>query len=302
MEKLKVLITGGLGFIFSHVTEYLTSKGYNVFVIDAEYVGSHKEIVDGSFEYKKMDVSKSSVIPVITSYKPDYIIHAAAFSDVDLSINNSDFVIRKNCIATLNVFEAARQLPNLRKLVYISTDEVYGECNHKKSEEEIIFPKNPYSCSKAFGSLLRLAYDNTFRKLKNKTAETRFCNVFGERQDKTKILAAIKHGLENNVVVPIHNGGTGSREYIYVENIPEVVELVMLHGDRTYNITLNDSLTVNQLIGKVKKLTGKKVLVKQCERKGMDMKYQMSNLRILKLGWKPKYTINQGLKEYLCEK
>lgn len=295
----KVLITGGLGFIFSHVTQYMVKKGYNVIVLDNQTTGSHPEIIDDSFKYYNVHCGNREAFTYIVSENPDYIIHASAFSDVDFSIKFPSEVMSSNNDSTVNVFEAARKCSNLKKLVYISTDEVYGECEYKKTEEEIIFPRNPYACSKAFGSLLRLTYDNTYPELKDKTAETRFCNVFGERQDNRKIISAIKESIEKGRVLPVHNGGLGSREYIYVDNIPEVVELVMLKGDRTYNVTLNNSYTVTELIKKVEDLTGKKVVTTPSERIGMDMKYQMDNSRILELGWKPKYSFEEGIKKYL---
>lgn len=295
----KVLITGGLGFIFSHVTQYLVKKGYEVVVLDNKSVGSHPEIEDGSFKFLYADLSHAYSKDFIIRENPDYIIHASAYSDVDFSIKEPQEVFNTNNASTVNVFEASRKCTNLKKLVYISTDEVYGECEHKKREDAILFPKNPYACSKAFGSLLRLAYDNTYPELKDKTAETRFCNVFGERQDNRKIMSAIKESIEQGRVLPVHNGGLGSREYIYVGNIPEVVELVMLKGDRTYNVTLNNSYTVLELIKKVEDLTGKKVTTIPSERKGMDMKYQMDNSRILELGWKPKYSFEEGIRKYL---
>lgn len=290
--KTKVLITGGVGFIFSHVTEYMVSKGYDVVVIDNLSEGSHPEIIDGSFKFYQDHVDFAKSKDIIIAENPDYIIHAAAYSDVDLSIQKPHSIIQKNNEATINVFEAARKCPNMKKLVYISTDEVYGECEHRKKEDEILFPKNPYACSKAFGSLIRLTYDNSYHELKDKTAETRFCNVFGPRQDSRKILG----NLRQHNTVSVHNGGKGYREYIYVKNIPEVVELVMLKGDRVYNITLNEGFTVNQLIENINKT--KPIKTVESNRPGMDLKYQMDNKRIMELGWKPKYTFDQGIKEY----
>jgi dTDP-glucose 4,6-dehydratase len=294
---MKVLITGGLGFIFSHVTEYMVNKGYDVVVIDNEGAGSHPEIIDGSFKYYKEDVETTYAID---KENPDYIIHAAAYSDVDKSIKSPYEIIKANNDATLNVFEAARNCSNLKKLVYISTDEVYGECDYEKKEEDIIFPKNPYSISKAFGSLLRIGYDSTYDSLRNKTAETRFCNVIGERQDTRKILPRIKYALETGDPVPVHNGGTGYREYIWVENIPPAVEMVMLRGDRVYNVTNNDGFTVKQLIKRVEALTGREVPTIEGKRPGMDEKYQMDATRIRNLGWTPTIGFNEGLKKYLC--
>lgn len=302
-SQKKVLITGGLGFIFSYVTEYFVKKGWKVVVIDNESEGSHPEIIDTSFTYYKIDVADKKVIDIILKENPEYVIHAAAISDVDYSIQHSYETMINNIMGNINLFEACKRLPQLKKFIYVSTDEVYGECEHKKNETEIIFPKNPYSCSKAAGSLIRVAYDNSFKELKDKTAETRFCNVFGPRQDKRKIMPAIKESLAGTYSIPLHNGGTGYREYIYVKNIPPVIDLILEKGNRTYNVTMNDGLRVDQLIEKAERISGKKCLTHPSHRPGMDAKYQMDGTRLIQdLGWKPLYSFEEGLKEYLCEK
>jgi dTDP-D-glucose 4,6-dehydratase len=296
----KVLITGGLGFIFSHVTEYFVSLGWEVVVIDDLSEGSHKEIVNGSFVFYEEDCADTKVQDIILKEAPDYIVHTAAISDVDRSIKDPEYVLKQNIMATVNVFEAARFLPNLKKLLYVSTDEVYGECEEKKTEDGIIFPKNPYSVSKALGSLTRTAYDSTYVYLKDKTCEIRMCNIFGPRQDIRKVLPNIKASLSMGRVIPVQNGGVGFREYLYVKNIPPIIKLVLEKGDRVYNVTTNDGYTVNELIKKCEKVTGKKATTKESHRPGMDLKYQMDNTRIMELGWKPLYSLEEGLKDYLC--
>lgn len=306
--KPRVVITGGLGFIFSHVSEFLASKGYEVHVLDCLGVGSHPELLTTEawkdIKFHKQDCANDYTLGIIRNLEPDYIIHAAAISDVDESIKYPARVIRKNNAATINVFEAARSLPNLKKLVYISTDEIYGECETKKKEDEILWSKNPYSLSKAFGSLLRIAYDNSYPELKNKTAETRFCNVFGPRQDERKILGALRSSIKTGEKIRLHNGGTGYREYIYVKNIPPIVEEIMLKGDRVYNVTFNEGFTVRDLVEKVQAVVGKKFATEQGNRPGMDMKYQMDGTRLMQFlpdGWEIQ-SFSAGILEYFNEK
>src|SRR3989344_5337270 len=211
--KPKVLITGGLGFIFSYVTEYFVKKGWNVVVIDNQSEGSHPEIIDGSFTYYNKHMALPEVVDIILRESPDYLIHAAAISDVDYSIRETYRTLKNNMMMNLHAFEACRQLKKLKKFIYISTDEIYGECEHKMKESESIYPKNPYSCSKATGSLMRIAYDNTYSELSGKMVEMRSCNVFGPRQDERKILGAIKKALSTGNSIPLHNEGKGFREY-----------------------------------------------------------------------------------------
>lgn len=307
----KIVITGGLGFIFSHVTEHFIRNGYDVMVIDNLSAGSHPELVPGMkaladeydtarFTFLEYDVSFQPVIPIITTFQPDYIIHAAAISDVDYSIKQPVKTIQANINGTINIFEAARQLKNLKKLLYVSTDEVYGECDHPKTEEEILFPKNPYALSKSFGSQLRLAYDNTYAALKDKTIETRFCNVFGDRQDDRKVIPAIKRALEGGKPLELHNGGTGYRQYIHVSEIPPLIGTLLEFGSRTYNITAGEGFTVNELVEKAEAIIKQRVFTKAGNRAGMDIRYEMSSDRIRdEFDWKPKKTFEEHFAEYL---
>jgi dTDP-glucose 4,6-dehydratase len=295
----KVLITGGLGFIFSHVVEHFVRKGWDVVVLDKQSSGSHPEIIDGSFKSYKLDVCRPEVFDVIAKENPEYLIHAAAISDVDDSTRNPLRVHEKNMLANANLFEAARLLPDLKKFLYVSTDEVYGECEYRKKETDMLYPKNPYSASKAAGSLMHTAYENTFPGLRGKITESRFCNVFGPRQDDRKVIPAIKRAAEGGAALPVHNEGKGYREYIYVKNIPSAVELLLEKGEGVYNLTLNDGFTVSELVERIQKVTGKDIPTTPSHRPGMDMRYQMDGTRIQnELGWQPQYSFDQGLEEY----
>lgn len=303
---MKLIITGGLGFIFSHVSEYFLEKGYEVHVIDNLSKGSHPELIEAwqekynKFFFYQIDVSYASVIATIKRINPTHIIHAAAISDVDQSINQPVKVIQSNNNATINVFEAARQCKDLKKLLYVSTDEVYGECDHPKEEHEILFPKNPYALSKAFGSLLRLTYDNTYPELKDKTCETRFCNVFGPRQDDRKVIPAIKRALNGGKPLVLHNDGNGYRQYIHVSEIPPIMEILLKEGHRTYNITSGVGFTVRMLCALAETTTGRRIPTVPGKRSGMDLKYDMSSKRIQdEFGWRCKTAFVESLGNYL---
>lgn len=147
----KILITGGLGFIFSHVTEHFLEGGNDVMVIDNLSAGSHPELLPAlkrmaiergsKFTFVEGDVSYAPVVHTITNFNPEYIIHAAAISDVDYSIKHPAKTILSNNSGTMYVFEAARQLKNIKKLLYVSTDEVYGECDHQSKRMKLYSPK-----------------------------------------------------------------------------------------------------------------------------------------------------------------
>jgi dTDP-D-glucose 4,6-dehydratase len=300
LKSPKILITGGCGFIFSHVTEYFVKKEWNVSVIDNLSLGSHPEIINDSFEFINMDVSDPKVVETILDISPDYILHSAAYSDVDGSIKTPGDIIFRNTLGNLYIFEAARQLKNLVKLNYVNTDEIFGECEYRKKEDEILFPRNPYSASKATGALFRYAYDASYPSLKDKTTETRFCNIFGPRQDSRKIIPRVIQALKTGDPVPIHNDGIGKREYLHVSNIPPLMETVLLNGNRSYNISNNDLYSVNEIIEIIEKIVGRKVPVTVGERPGMDAIYQLNSSRARKeLKWKPITLFEEGLIELL---
>jgi len=295
----RVLITGGLSFIFSHVTQYLVKRGYEVIVVDNCSTGSHPEIVDGSFKFINKDLSDDDAYQVIIEESPHYIIHAAAITDVDFSIKNPRKTIDNNVLSTLNVFKGAKQISSLEKLLYVNSDEVYGECMEKKKEEDMLFPRNPYSASKAMGSFIRTSYDITYPEIRDKTAEIRMCNIFGERQDMTKIMPQIRESLRNCYSVPLQNEGKGYREYLYVKNVPPMIELVMLKGNRVYNITNNEGFTVNELIKISEDISHRSVVTHPATRLSHDVAYRMESGRIRNLGWVPHYKFLGSLKEYL---
>lgn len=306
MDRIRIVITGGMGFIFSHVSEYFLKKGYEVHVFDNMSEGSHPELIEEwkrnykNFFFNKLDVSFSAAIHSIVRTDPHYIIHAAAISDVDYSIKNPIKTIHANNNATINLFEAARQCRSLRRFLYVSTDEVYGECDHPKEEHEIIFPKNPYSLSKAFGSLLRITYDNTYPELKDKTVETRFCNVFGHRQDDRKVIPAIKRALNGGKPLAVHNKGEGYRQYIHVSEIPPIIDTLLEKGHRIYNITSGQGYTVSELIEIAERVTGKKIPTIPSKRQGMDMRYDMSSKRLAEeFDWKLKMSFDESFLNYL---
>ena len=300
--KKKIVITGGLGFIFSHVTEYFVKQGHEVTVIDNCSAGSHPEIIDGSFKFLREDFSQPDGWKMVLEEKPDWLIHAAAITDVDYSIKHSKEVMSNNFMCNLNAFEAVRHSDTITKLLYVSTDEVYGECENPKKETDIIFPRNPYSCSKATGSIMRYAYSNTYTPstVFDHTAEIRMCNIFGPRQDTRKIMPQIVKSIKEGYSIPLQNNGEGYREYLYVKNIPPMVELIMQKGWRAYNVTAGEGFTVIDLIRRAEAITDKKIKNHPADRPGHDRFYRMDNTRITtELGWKPEYSFDYGLQEYL---
>jgi len=297
-KKRKILITGGLSFIFSYVTEYFVQKEWDVVVIDNCSTGSNPQICDGSFVHHNVDFCTKKGYELAIKENPDYFIHAAAQTDVDYSILHPGETLRNNALSTFNAFEAARDMPHLRKFMYVATDEVYGDHDVRKSEEDALLPQNPYSSSKAIGSLLREAYENTYPQLTGKIVELRSCNCFGYRQDIAKIIPQLVQSALVGSSVPIHNDGVGYREFIYVENIPPIVELLLKEGEGPYNIS-GHGTTVRDLVQTVEKIVDKEIKTYPAVRVGMDQYYKMDDSRLRALGYTPRFSFEEGLQRTL---
>ncbi len=297
-RKPKIVITGGLSFIFSYVTQHFVSKGWDVVVIDNCSVGSNPDICDGSFTHYNVDFSTKKGRDIAVHENPDYFIHAAAYTDVDYSILHPFETFKNNALTTVHAYEAARSMSNLRKFLYVGTDEVYGDHAERKHEESKLDPRNPYSASKAIGSLMRHAYENTFPQLRGKIVELRSCNCFGDRQDVTKIIPQLIRSALTGHSVPIHNGGEGYREFIYVENIPPVVELLLTEGEGAYNVS-GLGITVKDLVKKVEKILKKEINTHPAVRVGMDNYYMTDDARLRDLGWRVQFSFEEGLKRTL---
>jgi dTDP-glucose 4,6-dehydratase len=275
MQKKRLLISGGMGFIFSHVTEYL-SKIYDVTVIDNLSDGSNPELLDNP-EWKNIKFIQSDIcnIPDDISTDFDYIIHAAAESNVDKSIGESDIFINTNIIGTKSMLDFARKCKNLKRFMYVSTDEVYGSSEEHLSPLEAIMPANPYSASKAAGGHLVWAYNNTYGL---PVHEIRMCNIIGLRQANTKLIPRTIERISSNEKISIYDGGLQTREYMDVRNVGPIINVIIEayegYGE-IFNLTFNQELSIYEVIGKISTIMGSKYETTAGMRSGHDRHYRM---------------------------
>ena len=147
---------------------------------------------------------------------------------------------------------------------------------------------------------MRYGYDNTYPIIQLKTTEIRMCNIFGPRQNATKIFPQIMKSLKGEYSIPLQNGGHGHREYLYVKNIPPLIDLVLNKGNRTYNVTNNDGYDVLELFKIVESSVDGKITHHASNRPGHDRWYRMDSTRLVNhLEWAPEYTFLEGLRDYL---
>lgn len=294
MAKLKLLITGGAGFIGSNFIKYILNKYQNYEVINLDkltYCGNLenlKEIKNNPhYKFVKGDICDPKIVDKIASEELYAIINFAAESHVDRSILDPTAFLRTSIQGTYTLLEAARKY-KIKKFVQISTDEVYGSI--KKGffkETDLLSPSSPYSAAKAAADLLVLSY---FKTHNLPVLITRSTNNFGPFQYPEKIIPLFITNLLENKKIPVYGDGLNTRDWLYVLDNCKAIDLVLHKGKegQIYNIGGSNEKNNLELTKLLLKELGKD---ESCieyvnDRLGHDRRYAVNNEKLKKLGWK----------------
>lgn len=313
------LITGAAGFIGSNFSNYMIKKyPFEKFIItDAlTYAGNLNNLNPirnhTNFSFLKLDVREAQKInELFQNYKIDHVIHFAAESHVDNSIVNPNIFAETNILGTLNLLNAARSFWDSNfdnKLFYhISTDEVYGSLgdNGFFTEETPYQPNSPYSASKAASDHFVRAFNETYNL---PTIISNCSNNYGPYQFPEKLIPVCIQKILNNEPIPIYGDGTNVRDWLYVQDHVEAIELIIQKGKigSTYNIGGNNELSNLTLVEKLIKIIDKKTNRKPGaskdliqfvkDRAGHDFRYAIDSTKIKSaVGWQPKTNIDRGI-------
>jgi dTDP-glucose 4,6-dehydratase len=309
--KRTILITGGAGFIGSHVVRRFIKKYPEYLIVNADkltYAGNLENLTDietaENYKFEKTDiVEKQSVLELFKKYDIDAVIHLAAESHVDRSITSPDEFVLTNIVGTVNLLNSA--LNNWKnsfegKLFYhISTDEVYGSLGKEGlfTEDTAYDPKSPYSASKASSDHLVRAYHHTF----GLPAVISNCsNNYGPNQFPEKLIPLVINNIKNNKPIPVYGKGENIRDWLYVEDHASAIDLIFHRGKigDTYNIGGNNewkNLDLILLLCRIldKKLnrsagTSEKLITYVKDRPGHDLRYAIDSSKLQsELGWSP---------------
>ena len=316
-----ILITGGAGFIGSHVVRRFVTKYPDYLIVNADkltYAGNLENITDieqnKNYRFERTDiVNKQEVITLFGKYSFDGVIHLAAESHVDRSITGPDEFVFTNIVGTLNLLNAARNRwkDNYSgKLFYhISTDEVYGSLGSEGyfTEETAYDPRSPYSASKASSDHMVRAFHHTFGL---PVVISNCSNNYGPNQFPEKLIPLIINNIKNNKPLPVYGKGENIRDWLYVEDHASAIDLIFhkgRHGD-TYNIGGNNEWKNIDLIlllcsimdRKLKRPAGssEKLITYVKDRPGHDMRYAIDSSKLQKeLGWSPIPDFSAGLEK-----
>ena len=271
---MRIIVTGGCGFIGSSFVDLCKNLGYEVLVVDKMTYASNEDWLPMDTELLISDICDLTEDD-LGEY--DYLVNFAAESHVDNSIKDGKPFLKSNIEGTFNLLELARKNKKLKKFVQISTDEVYGDLDllnmDASFEQNFLYPSSYYSATKASADMLVYSCGHTFGL---PYVITRTCNNFGIRQHEEKFIPTIMKSIKEDKSIPVYGDGKQIREWIWVEdNVKEILNL-MLQKEGTYNIGSGDTLQNIDIIAHIAFLLGKEPkyeFVK--DRLGHDRRYTL---------------------------
>jgi UDP-glucose 4-epimerase len=294
----KCLITGGAGFIGSHIAEHLAKEGANIFVLDSLRTGFEKNLEGLNVNFFKGDIRDEILVEELTK-DCETIFHLAALVSVPESLLRTKECIDINTIGTINILESAKKNQNC-KVILSSSAANYGDNPVlPKLESMSPEPMTPYAITKLDGEYyLKMYYD----QYGVETTSLRYFNVFGPRQNPKSAYAAavpifINKALKNESL-SIYGDGLQTRDFIYVKDVVRANLLASQKGNETYNVALGHSTTILELAEKIIEITNSKSKIEFLQERIGDIKHSKADpSKFNKLGFKPKYSIDEALKE-----
>ncbi|MCU9849587.1 dTDP-glucose 4,6-dehydratase [Defluviimonas sp. WL0024] len=317
---MKLLVTGGAGFIGSAVVRHAVRAGHSVVNLDKlTYAGSLSnvaEVADSpAYAFEEADIcDRKAVDAILARHRPDAIMHLAAESHVDRSIDGPAAFIETNITGTYTMLEAARAYwiaegkPESFRFHHISTDEVFGSLGKtgKFTEDTPYDPRSPYSASKASSDHLVRAWHETYGL---PVVLTNCSNNYGPYHFPEKLIPVVILKALSGAPIPIYGRGDNIRDWLYVEDHAEALLLVVEKGElgRSYNVGGENEATNLELVTKIcaildAKRPGNKPYADQItfvtDRPGHDQRYAIDPARIREeLGWRPSVTLDEGLEK-----
>ena len=301
---MKLLVTGGLGFIGSNFISHILKKyeNHKIINIDDELIGSNHNYLSNlensqNYSFIKGNITNKKLMTKLIG-DCDVIINFAAESHVDRSISNPKPFIDSNILGVFNILEILKT--QKKRLVHISTDEVFGSLSTDSANEEYrLNPSSPYSASKASAELLINSYVRTFNI---DSVITKCTNNYGPHQYPEKLIPKTIILANKNLKIPIYGEGKNIRDWIYVDDHCDAIKKVLFNGKagESYNVSANNEVDNITIVKKILSIMDKSNdLIEFVEdRPGHDFRYSMSSKKISdELDWKVRTSFDEGLQK-----
>jgi dTDP-glucose 4,6-dehydratase len=295
---MRIVVTGGAGFIGSHCAKRLAAAGEEVVVLDKlTYSGNRANLEGADVEFVEGDIADLDVVGRAAE-GADAILNFAAETHVDRSIFGAAEFIDTDVLGTYVLLDYARE--HGTRFVQVSTDEVYGDVpeGQSSSEEDPLRPSSPYSASKAGGDLQVLAAVRTYGV---NASITRGSNTYGPNQYPEKIIPLFITNALDGEPLPVYGDGRQVRDWLHVEDHCAAVELVLREGrpGEVYNVGGGEEVENRDLTARILELTGTdESLIRHVDdRPGHDRRYSLDTTNLRSLGWEPTHTLADGLPE-----
>lgn len=305
---MRLLVTGGAGFIGSNFIRYMLRNDPDLFILNLDkltYAGNLENLREVEshphYRFVKGDIGNRELVDyLLREYDIDTVVNFAAESHVDRSIMEPDLFLRTNVLGTQALLDAAKET-GVKKYLQISTDEVYGSLGEKGyfTEETPLAPNSPYSASKASADLIVRAYHETYGMNVN---ITRCSNNYGPYHFPEKLIPLMITNALENKPLPVYGDGGNIRDWLHVEDHARAIDLVLRRGKpgEVYNIGGHNEWRNIDIVKLILKELGKsEELIRFVpDRPGHDRRYAIDPTKIRReLGWEPQYTFEKGIRE-----
>jgi dTDP-glucose 4,6-dehydratase len=304
VKKMKLLVTGGLGFIGSNFCRYIIKNHYDYELLNVDKIGigaNSANLLDietnKRYAFVKGDICNPQLVDKIIR-DVDAVVNIAAETHVDRSIADPYLFLQNNTIGTFTILEAIRKHNNKAKLVHISTDEVYGQALEGSfTENDLPRPSNPYSASKAAADMFVLSYHKTYDL---NVSITRCTNNFGPYQFPEKLIPKTIIRALRDLPIPIYGLGTNVRDWTYVQDHCEAIDAVLRKGKagEVYNVSAGNEITNIEIVKEILSLLHKpdSLITFVEDRPAHDLRYSLNSEKTRSIiGWQPHYSFQQSL-------
>lgn len=301
---MNVLVTGGAGFIGSHLTKVLVSLGYSVRVLDNLITGSLKNLEGVPVEMIEGDLADWETVKLAVQ-GCEIIFHQAALVSVPKSIEDPALNHTSNITGTFHVFEAARQA-NVRRVVYASSAAVYGDLpSLPKRETDPVHPKTPYAMAKRTSELMAMAYQSSYDL---ELVGLRYMNVYGPRQDPSSPYSGVLSIFCQNALaakpVLIYGDGEQTRDFVYVTDVVKgnllaaTADLSQFDYPAIFNVGVGKQTSLNQIVELLEQIIGRPVEKNYRSARAGDIKHSVGDIGLAQhyLNFQPETAISDGLK------